>query len=88
MNCRTQYFIWEKYAYFCGILIIFKLYVQNVKPKNPFGCCDSGVPMSKVIKVTNKENVMNFSDELREAFNISCQWGLYREYCDEHGEFH
>ena len=36
MNCCTQYFIWEKYAYFCDILIKIKLYAQNVQPKNPF----------------------------------------------------
>ena len=33
MNCCTQYFIWEKYAYFCDILIEIKLYAQNVQPK-------------------------------------------------------
>ena len=33
MNCHTQYFIWEKYAYFCGIFIKIILYTQNVQPK-------------------------------------------------------
>ena len=36
MNCHTQYFIWEKYAYFCDILIKIKLYTQNVQPKIHF----------------------------------------------------
>ena len=31
--CHTQYFILEKYAYFCDILIKTKLYAQNVQPK-------------------------------------------------------
>ena len=33
MNCHTHYFIWEKYAYFCDILIKIKFYAQNVQPK-------------------------------------------------------
>ena len=42
MNCCTQYFISEKYAYFCDILIKIKLHSQNVQPKNLFGCSDPG----------------------------------------------
>ena len=36
-----NYFIWEKYVYFCDILIKIKLFAQNVQPKNPFGCSES-----------------------------------------------
>ena len=33
MNGHTQYFILEKYEYFCDILIKIKLYTQNIQPK-------------------------------------------------------
>ena len=42
VNCHTQYFIQEKYVYFYDILIIIKLYTQNVHPKIPIGPSDSG----------------------------------------------
>ena len=33
MNCCTQYFIWEKYACFCDILIKLKLHAEMYSQK-------------------------------------------------------
>ena len=49
MNCHPQYFIWERYEYFCDVLKKIKLYAQNVQPKIHLnvviweGACDFGL---------------------------------------------
>lgn len=69
----------------CGRVVIKATNLGNELRKAFTIGCQWSVPVSKVIKVTNWENMMNFGDELRGCLTWIVN-GVCPENCDEYGE--